>query len=329
MCAVYFPQSGREKFAFSAGPDPMETNLDKEANLDNKDTPDRTTDGNLNEDTPGKIRRAVALIKSVGTSVASKTRNLFFLRSLESPEAALAVQECLSGDSVLLDHEVAYVLGQMRQPNSADFLLRLAADRSANGIVRHEAIEALGNFRDRRLIPELRPFLEDAERIVAESAVLAIQKLSEDGEDGVRYGSLDPAYPYEGSFAEAAELFVRGSLAEKYKAMFYLRDLNTPEAVRVLARGFTDPSDLLRHEVAYVFGQMLNPHSVDSLIGVLEDASEREIVRHEAAEALGNIGTPKALASLQRYLGCDIRILRESAEVGLSIADHPDDYIEI
>jgi len=58
---------------------------------------------------------------------------------------------------------------------------------------------------------------------------------------------------------------------------------------------------LLRHEIAYVFGQLQHPHSVPALSEVLSKLDEHPMVRHEAAEALGSIATPEVLETLQRY----------------------------
>lgn len=277
--------------------------------------------------------KAVETILSPESPISLKMRNLFYLRSLESPEASLCIQKCLSSRSVLQDHEVAYILGQMKQPNSVGFLLAVANDRRANGIVRHEAIEALGNFEDKALMPELRGFLDDKDAIVRESAILALQKLEESDKDErkiSRYGSRDPAFPFEGDFERAVRLFGTGSIVDKYRAIFYLRDLNTKQAVDALAEGFKDPSDLLRHEVAFVFGQMENEHAVDVLIDVLENPREKDIVRHEAAEALGNIGTERCVRCLQKYLDSDIQILSESAHVGLGISTFDEDeYLNV
>ncbi|KAI4291253.1 deoxyhypusine monooxygenase [Pancytospora philotis] len=269
-----------------------------------------------------EMRRAVENARSADVAIATKMDALFYLKSLDSPAAAHCLEHCLSHSSVLQDHEVAYILGQMKQPNSVPFLLAVARDEGVSGIVRHEAIEALGNFEDAALIPEIEAFAASDCAIVRESAVLAVRKLAESGADQQmvgQFGTRDPAFPHTGSFEAAVEKFLRGGLVEKYQAIFYLRDLNTREAVDVLAAGFNDPSDLLRHEIAYVFGQMENEHSVDALVEVLENPDEMDIVRHEAAEALGNIGTPRCVAVLRQYLDSDVQILRESVEAGLGI----------
>lgn len=44
-----------------------------------------------------------------------------------------------------------------------------------------------------------------------------------------------------------------------------------------------------RHEIAFVFGQLSHPHAIPSLVKVLQNSNEAEMVRHEAAEALGGI----------------------------------------
>lgn len=78
--------------------------------------------------------------------------------------------------------------------------------------------------------------------------------------------------------------------------MFALRDYGGAQrdAVRALADGFGDSSALFRHEIAYIFGQLSSPHSIPSLLRVLRDDAEEEMVRHEAAEALGGIASDGA-----------------------------------
>lgn len=82
-------------------------------------------------------------------------------------------------------------------------------------------------------------------------------------------------------------------LFQRYRAMFALRDFGagSKEAVEALADGFRDGSALFRHEIAYIFGQLSSPYSIPSLLSRLRDAKEDDMVRHEAAEALGGIAS--------------------------------------
>lgn len=56
-----------------------------------------------------------------------------------------------------------------------------------------------------------------------------------------------------------------------------------------------------RHEIAFVFGQLLSPDSIPYLVKVLNDTTEAPVVRHEAAEALGGIATPEVLPHLKTW----------------------------
>lgn len=284
---------------------------------------------NCNNDTDKYVR----IICSDNVPVQIKNRAIFCLRNMDTDNAALALTKCISGKSVLLDHEIAYVLGQMKRKCTTDFLLSVAKDSKNNAIVRHEAIEALGNFEDKSLINNLQEFLEADIELVKESAILAIDKLKQtEGTKKVStFGSRDPAYPCQQSDINILkDMLTNGSLVEKYQAMFKLRDINTKETVEVLAEGFKDNSDLLRHEVAYVFGQMENEHSIDALTAVLENESEVDVVRHEAAEALGAIGTEKCKKLLEKFKDSKIQIVKESVDVGLEILDKDiEEYLNI
>lgn len=103
--------------------------------------------------------------------------------------------------------------------------------------------------------------------------------------------------------------------------MFRLRDLGTDEACLALATGFADESALFKHEIAYVFGQICNPVTVPSLIKVLKDEREAGMVRHEAAEALGAIGTNECTEVLTGFLTDSERVVRESAIVALDMVE--------
>ncbi|KAG9010826.1 deoxyhypusine hydroxylase [Tulasnella sp. JGI-2019a] len=78
-------------------------------------------------------------------------------------------------------------------------------------------------------------------------------------------------------------------LFERYRAMFALRNIGSPAAIDALADGFGDDSALFKHEIAFVFGQLADPHAIPSLLKVLRTSAESDMVRHEAAEALGGI----------------------------------------
>eukprot|EP00163_Fabomonas_tropica_P017779 TRINITY_DN3152_c0_g1_i12.p1 TRINITY_DN3152_c0_g1~~TRINITY_DN3152_c0_g1_i12.p1 ORF type:complete len:147 (+),score=25.27 TRINITY_DN3152_c0_g1_i12:173-613(+) len=89
-------------------------------------------------------------------------------------------------------------------------------------------------------------------------------------------------------------------MAKRMRAVFTLKNLKHPACVDILAKAFNDPSALLRHEVAYVLGQMQLTSAIPKLNQVLENEKEDGMVRHEAAEALGAIGEEQSIEILEK-----------------------------
>lgn len=143
--------------------------------------------------------------------------------------------------------------------------------------------------------------------------------------DASGYTSVDPAPPLTPPSAPAdvaalrARLLDRGlPMFQRMRAVFALRNAGGAAAVDALAAAFADPSALLRHEIAYVLGQMGDAHAVPHLVRVLEH-DPHVMVRHEAAEAMGAIGDPVALPVLQRFLRDPNPEVAESCEVALDL----------
>ncbi len=78
-----------------------------------------------------------------------------------------------------------------------------------------------------------------------------------------------------------------------------------------------DPNELVRHEAAFSLGQMGHASGIKAL----EDATKNDssmFVRHESAIALGVLGTQEAKATLEKTLNDPEEPVRESAVVALS-----------
>ena len=136
------------------------------------------------------------------------------------------------------------------------------------------------------------------------------------------YGSVDPAPPsteIEIQILGETLLDEDSKMFERMRAVFSLRNNRTKEAVETLCTGFKAKSALLRHELAYVLGQMQDNLAVPTLIEVLSDESEHVMVRHEAAEALGAIGDRSARPVLEEFLSDPLPEVSESCEVALDL----------
>lgn len=137
-----------------------------------------------------------------------------------------------------------------------------------------------------------------------------------------QYGSVDPAPPSsEGNLSHWSQALQNESLPmfERMRAVFSLRNERSDEACLALCKGFISSSALLRHELAYVLGQMQNPVCLPTLTERLVDPNEHVMVRHEAAEAMGAIGDRSIIPVLERFTKDPLPEVSESCIVALDL----------
>ena len=171
---------------------------------------------------------------------------------------------------------------------------------------------------------------------VAETCQLALQRIEHfhatnkdaesNGETPSPYLSVDPTPPAPAS-TPTAELRSRlldddERIFDRYRAMFALRNRGGSDAVDALSASFSSRSALLKHEIAYVLGQVQDSNTVDRLRTVLEDSRENPMVRHEAAEALGSIAAPECINLLKKYARDEDPIVADSCVVALDMLEH-------
>uniref|UniRef100_A0AC35TYQ4 Deoxyhypusine hydroxylase n=1 Tax=Rhabditophanes sp. KR3021 TaxID=114890 RepID=A0AC35TYQ4_9BILA len=258
---------------------------------------------------------------------------LMQLRSAPCNRSANWIVKAFGDESALLKHELAFCLGQMRATVAIPTLFSVLEKKEEDPMVRHEAAEALGAIGDSSVIADLQKFAFDPVREVRETVELALERLrffketpnaAVDGND-IHYNSIDPAPPLESkNVSELENILMNPSekLFKRYRAMFALRNLSTDEAIKVLARALECDGALFKHEIAYVLGQIQSPLAVEELNKSLKNLSEQPMVRHEAAEALGSIGTKECEAILTEHIQDEERVVRESVEVAMSIVDY-------
>jgi deoxyhypusine monooxygenase len=113
-------------------------------------------------------------------------------------------------------------------------------------------------------------------------------------------------------------------LFDRYRAMFALRNLQTPASVKVLCDALRQDrtSCLFRHEIAFVLGQLEHPESIAALADCVRDDAEHAMVRHEAAEALGAIAEPECLSVLREYSAHPDALIRDSCVVALQMHEY-------
>lgn len=244
----------------------------------------------------------------------------------------------------LLRHECAYVLGQLRDARAAPALETILCDTGEDAMLRHECAEALGAIGEGDAV--LARLAADASEtfVVRQTCEIArgFLRWRKEGGEGVApvacacmlspFNSHDPAPPdpaHEKWTCAQLEAKLRDDTAdtfERYRCMFSLRNRGGEACVRALGRTLQldASSPLLRHEVAFVLGQLQHPASLEYLEASLRRKGEHAIVRHEAAEAAGALeGCWAACEALLGEFRCDADVVvAQSCEVALDAADY-------
>ncbi|KII69256.1 Deoxyhypusine hydroxylase [Thelohanellus kitauei] len=249
---------------------------------------------------------------------------------MPTDESVSIIAQALYDPSELLAHEAAYCLGQMKNPTAIQYLKKALEDTTLPVVVRHEAGEAIGAINDISTFDLLDKYSKDPSVEVAETCMIAKQRLVyysvvKESDVDKLYGSVDPAPPHTSTNADMLDYVLLNEdmdLFDRYRAMFALRNIGTDECALSLAAGFQCKSALFRHEIAFVLGQMRKPITVDALGQVVRNTREHPMVRHEAAEALGNIATTKCIDILECYKEDPERIVMESCLIGLGISSY-------
>ncbi|KXZ51717.1 hypothetical protein GPECTOR_11g165 [Gonium pectorale] len=265
------------------------------------------------------------------TTLPEKYRVLFSLRNTRGAAAHEALALALKDESALFRHDVAFCLGQRQDAAAVQILTDILHNSEEHAMVRHEAGEALGAIGTEECLVPLREHLDDAVLEVAETCQLALQRIEwlkehpDAGNEESPYYSVDPtpALPSSTPTEQLRETLLdeRKRMFDRYSALFALRNKGGKEAVAALGAVFGARSALLKHEVAYVMGQMQDPKAVEFLTEVLKDPSEHAMVRHEAAEALGAIADSVTVGLLREFAKDPEPIVAHSCVVALDVLD--------
>lgn len=266
--------------------------------------------------------------------ISERFRALFSLRNLRGAGPRSALILATKDSSNLLAHEAAFALGQMQDVNAIPALEMVLNDLSLHPIVRHEAAEALGAIGLESNIPLLRNSLAlDPAQEVRETCELALSRIEglnngnndqSSATESSPFLSVDPAAPASCSSVHQLRdviLDEEKGMYERYSALFGLRNQGGDEAVAAIIESLGAKSALLRHEVAYVLGQLQNKAASDALSMILRDVNEHPMVRHEAAEALGSIADDQCVSLLEEFSKDPEPIVSQSCEVALSMLE--------
>lgn len=279
------------------------------------------------------IEFAGKVLNDKSKDLAVRFRALFMLKNFGGDAAIDEIARCLVDESDLLNHELAYCLGQMQNERALTTLNRILEDQSVAAITRHEAAEAIGAIGRSDSLETLEKYCDDPMIEVAETCQLALQRIrwnmeNKDRPIKKRFNSVDPTptsveHPMGMEELEKVLLDPERKLFDRYRAMFTLRDMMTDESATVLAKGLKCPgSALFRHEIGFVLGQMQLACVTPQLIESLANHSEHPMVRHECAEALGSVANEECLNVLRKFCKDESRVVKESCVVALDMYEY-------
>lgn len=278
------------------------------------------------------------VLLDISNPISKRTQSAFYLRTNGSQEAveiiitALLIKE----DSALMRHELAYILGQMQNPIACKYLSKILEDETDDILVRHESAEALGAIGDTSSVDVLAKYSKHPLPEISETCLIALNLIDWNRSNGEQtaivkskyFLSVDPAPPISQTTDMTVDQLQRAlmdtslSLFQRYRAMFSLRNINSNSSALALVTGLKDRSALFRHEIAYVLGQMELPVAIEGLRDALVDINEHRMVRHEAAESLGNIGGPIVNEILEKYCNDEEVVVKESCVVALDAIEY-------
>lgn len=299
-----------------------------------------------------EVRTTYAKLLDPQEPLDSRMRDLYRLKEecLKTVPGVMVLLEAIDKtDSVLLQHELAYNVGQSGREEAVPELERILRTASYDVVTRHEAAEALGAIGSPLALQVLEEHgdpAKESEEPIRETCELALARIAMKEREGdaavappsdCAFVSIDPSpafsaaakggddEPVPTTLDEIAAVLLdtsgRTRLFRRYMAMFTLRNMATDAAVAALCRALREDtvSALFRHEVAFVLGQLEHPKSQPALIESLKDEAEAPMVRHEAAEALGAIADPATLPVLETYATHSEPIVRDSCVVALEM----------
>lgn len=103
------------------------------------------------------------------------------------------------------------------------------------------------------------------------------------------------------------------NMALRNNAAFALGEIGSHEAVPYLIELFRDPEERVRKSAVKALGMLASRDCIPPLIHVLDTDSSR-IVKKSAIRSLGQIGDPKALHAVERYVNSLDATLSDTAK---------------
>lgn len=144
------------------------------------------------------------VLVSESEPLARRFRALFSLKHLaclqppteKTLPAIQAIAAAFASRSALLKHELAYCLGQTRNPDSVSYLQQVVKDAEEDAMCRHEAAEALGALGYAESLEILKKLRDDENEleIIRETCDIAVDRIIWENSEEKKAEKLKPRY---------------------------------------------------------------------------------------------------------------------------------------
>lgn len=225
----------------------------------------------------------VALLAKAENGVNSRAYAI--LLELGPPAVPYLLDRVNSDDRELREHVIA-ALGTQKVRQAVAPIARVLADGKLGR--RYIAAWALGEIADPQGIPALLAALDDEDAEVRKYATRSLIKLNQ--------AAVSPLLAY------LEQASPRGEAA----AVRALGDIGDRRALDALLARVSGPN---RSDVLLALGKLKDPRAEAALVSGLADSGWR--VRMNAAMALGPLGSPAAVPSLEKTLEDEVLVVRE------------------
>lgn len=111
-------------------------------------------------------------------TITKRTRALFYLRTHKTEEVVPVIIKAFNDPSLLLQHEICYVLGQINLKSALSFLKEVLENEDNATISRHEAAEAIGAIGDQNSKDLMLKYCNHPDQILAETCQISLDRLS-------------------------------------------------------------------------------------------------------------------------------------------------------
>lgn len=235
--------------------------------------------------------------------------DLFQLMNVADQKSLNAIYNVLTSHPCeLVRHEAAFTLGEVASEEAAQ-KLRESYSVDPSLVVKHECLMSLGTIGDKSDIEFIFPETQNPKFEIQCSAKIAIDRIKQQHE-----------FSADDNFETLKNLVLddtNTSQNDRIQILFQLMNMKTSQAKQLVFEVLKkDKCRIVRHEAAFVLGEIGDQESIQYLKTILE-TEKTPIVVHETLFALGTTGNRDLIPFLRKFENSTEYVISESAKIAI------------